>query len=104
MLGLSIGEERFNNFDAAMSSNDFVADIPHLSEEKVKETYELWCRRRDVTVTHDKGNLYTRWWQPAARVFHLLIAMRPYLQRDNEAARGASIRMRMPSAWNAGRA
>src|ERR1700719_2676951 len=36
MLGLYIGEERFNNFDAAMSSNDFVADIPHLSEEKVK--------------------------------------------------------------------
>ena len=26
------------------------------------------------------------------------------LQRDNEAASGASIRMRMPEAWNAGRA
>ena len=26
------------------------------------------------------------------------------LQRDNEDARGASIRMRMPRAWNAGRA
>ena len=26
------------------------------------------------------------------------------VQRDNEAERGASIRMRMPEAWNAGRA
>ena len=26
------------------------------------------------------------------------------LQRDNEAASGASIKMRMPEAWNAGRA
>ena len=26
------------------------------------------------------------------------------VQRDNEAERGASIRMRMPGAWNAGRA
>jgi hypothetical protein len=26
------------------------------------------------------------------------------LRRDNEAERGASIRMRMPEAWNAGRA
>ena len=26
------------------------------------------------------------------------------LQRDNEAESGASIRMRMPEAWNAGRA
>ena len=27
-----------------------------------------------------------------------------WVQRDNEAERGASIRMRMPEAWNAGRA
>jgi hypothetical protein len=27
-----------------------------------------------------------------------------HLQRDNEAASGASIKMRMPEAWNAGRA
>ena len=27
-----------------------------------------------------------------------------YVQRDNEAASGASIKMRMPEAWNAGRA
>jgi hypothetical protein len=26
------------------------------------------------------------------------------MQRDNEAESGASIRMRMPEAWNAGRA
>jgi hypothetical protein len=26
------------------------------------------------------------------------------MRRDNEAERGASIRMRMPEAWNAGRA
>jgi hypothetical protein len=29
---------------------------------------------------------------------------RTSMRRDNEAERGASIRMRMPEAWNAGRA
>jgi len=37
--------------------------------------------------------------QPDARCSEAL-----KLQRDNEAASGASIKMRMPEAWNAGRA
>jgi hypothetical protein len=36
--------------------------------------------------------------------YYQLAIERAQLQRDNEAERGASIRMRMPEAWNAGRA
>jgi hypothetical protein len=42
--------------------------------------------------------------KPSAYLQMVLIANRLVVQRDNEAERGASIRMRMPEAWNAGRA
>jgi hypothetical protein len=82
MLGLHVGEERYDNFERAILAGQVVNDIPHLSDRKVKETYDIWFRQRRIHVKADKSNLYTRWWKSTALVFHLLIEMRPYLRRD----------------------
>ncbi|MDA9530050.1 hypothetical protein [Bradyrhizobium sp. CCBAU 25338] len=82
MLGLHVGEERYDNFQTALLTDETVNDIPHLSFRKVEETYAIYCRRRGIHVQADKSNLYTRWWKSSALVFHLLIAMRPFIRKD----------------------
>lgn len=82
MLGLHVGEERYDNLSKAILTDEPVGDTPHLSPRKVEETYAIYCRRRGIHVQADKANLYTRWWKSSALVFHLLIAMRPYIQKD----------------------
>src|SRR6478735_9089192 len=80
------------------------------ASEKLRIVEESYSAPRQGSATarrHGISNQLLNLWRKAAREGRLGIG--PVngfvpVQRDNEAASGASIKMRMPEAWNAGRA